>query len=185
MPALRRQQGELLRGIIQKTHCRVRPECVFSCHGSRHLAISGWYIRIERRTSRCMTMEQILWNRKRLRRVLIHLAAMCAALAVGCIILLFTPLRIPCPLYMWFGILCPFCGGTRMAEALLQLDIAGAFACNPYLLISIPMLVLLFSWREWVYLRRGTYRFSAGQRALLLLIGCSGILFGILRNFIP
>lgn len=129
-------------------------------------------------------MEQAIYNRKRLCRVGIHVAAVLICVGIACGVLLFTPLRIPCPLYALTGLQCPFCGGTRMAEALLRLDFAAAFDWNPYLMIALPLLFLLFAAREWIYLRGGTYRFPVWQRAVLIAIAAAGAVFGVIRNMV-
>ena len=49
----------------------------------------------------------------------------------------------PCPFYALTGIWCPGCGSTRCLHALVHLDLPGAMAMNPLLVVSIlPMLVL-------------------------------------------
>ncbi|MFI1204470.1 DUF2752 domain-containing protein [Streptomyces sp. NPDC020883] len=44
-------------------------------------------------------------------------------------------LLIPCPFRMLTGLLCPFCGGTRMAYDLMHGDVATAFHDNAVLLV--------------------------------------------------
>lgn len=46
---------------------------------------------------------------------------------------------LPCPLHALTGLECPFCGGQRMVRALLHADWATAYACNPFLLLSLPL----------------------------------------------
>ena len=49
----------------------------------------------------------------------------------------------PCPLRALTGLYCPGCGSTRCLHALVHLDLPGAMAMNPLLVVSIlPMLVL-------------------------------------------
>ena len=49
----------------------------------------------------------------------------------------------PCPFYALTGIWCAGCGSTRCLHALVHLDLPGAMAMNPLLVVSIlPMLVL-------------------------------------------
>ena len=47
-----------------------------------------------------------------------------------------TGFGVPCGLRVLTGWLCPFCGGTRAATALLHGDLAGAWQANPVLLIA-------------------------------------------------
>ena len=48
---------------------------------------------------------------------------------------LVTGLGLPCPFRALTGWLCPFCGGTHMAESLLRGDVPAAWAANPLLLV--------------------------------------------------
>ena len=49
----------------------------------------------------------------------------------------------PCPFRTLTGIWCAGCGSTRCLHALVHLDLPGAMAMNPLLVVSIlPMLVL-------------------------------------------
>ncbi|HET9871252.1 MAG TPA: DUF2752 domain-containing protein [Propionibacteriaceae bacterium] len=44
---------------------------------------------------------------------------------------------LPCPFRAFTGWDCPLCGGTRLGAALLQRDLAAAFADNPLLLVAL------------------------------------------------
>ncbi|WP_438486788.1 DUF2752 domain-containing protein [Streptomyces sp. S186] len=57
-------------------------------------------------------------------------------------------LLIPCPFRLLTGLLCPFCGGTRMAYDLLHGDVATAFGDNAVLLVlGVPALAyVLVRW---------------------------------------
>ncbi len=46
---------------------------------------------------------------------------------------------IPCPFRAVTGWLCPFCGGTHLAAALLRGDVVSAWGANPLLLIVALM----------------------------------------------
>jgi hypothetical protein len=48
-----------------------------------------------------------------------------------------TGLGVPCPFLALTGWQCPLCGGTRMGAALLQGDLAGAYALNPLVLVAL------------------------------------------------
>ena len=48
----------------------------------------------------------------------------------------------PCPFSTLTGLYCPGCGATRALHALLHLDLAGAFAMNPLLVLCLPLLAL-------------------------------------------
>lgn len=50
----------------------------------------------------------------------------------------------PCPLQALTGLYCPGCGSTRCLHALAHLDLAGAMAMNPLLVLSLlPLAVLV------------------------------------------
>ena len=48
---------------------------------------------------------------------------------------LVTGFGLPCPFRAVTGWLCPFCGGTHLAEALIRGDVAGAWSANPLALV--------------------------------------------------
>lgn len=48
---------------------------------------------------------------------------------------LLTGFGLPCPFRAVTGWLCPFCGGTHMAEALIRADVPAAWAANPLVLV--------------------------------------------------
>ena len=48
---------------------------------------------------------------------------------------LVTGFGLPCPFRVMTGWLCPFCGGTHLAEALIRGDVAGAWSANPLALV--------------------------------------------------
>lgn len=50
---------------------------------------------------------------------------------------------LPCPFRWATGWECPLCGATRMGSALLQLDVAAAFAFNPVVLVGLVVLSVL------------------------------------------
>jgi Protein of unknown function (DUF2752) len=54
-----------------------------------------------------------------------------------------TGIGLPCPFRAVTGWNCPFCGGTRMGDALLHGDIGAAFAHNPLALIGLGVLGIL------------------------------------------
>ena len=54
-----------------------------------------------------------------------------------------TGVGLPCPFRMVTGWNCPLCGGTRMGDALLHLDIGAAFAYNPMALVGLVAVATL------------------------------------------
>ena len=128
-------------------------------------------------------------RQKRIKRAL---AAVFGAAAVLVVLALFSALalyvlyilRPPCLVRKVFGVLCPSCGTTRMIAALLQLDFAGAWALNPFMLFFLPF-ALLWGVLEAVRYAKGKppllfKRFSVALWAAWFL---SALIFGVWRNF--
>ena len=55
---------------------------------------------------------------------------------------LVTGFGLPCPFRAATGWLCPFCGGTHMAEALIRCDVAAAWAANPLVLVVAVLIAI-------------------------------------------
>lgn len=86
-----------------------------------------------------------------------------------------------CPILALTGYLCPTCGGLRAVHDLAHLDFAGAWAMNPFLTLTLPLLavgILGWWWRAW----RG-YRAWNLPTPVVLVIAVSVVGFGIFRNF--
>jgi hypothetical protein len=61
----------------------------------------------------------------------------------------------PCPLHYVTGLYCPGCGSLRALHQLLHGHVARAFALNPLLVVSLPLLAFLrlrpsLLYRPWV-----------------------------------
>jgi hypothetical protein len=54
-----------------------------------------------------------------------------------------TGVGLPCPFRAVTGWSCPLCGGTRMGDALLHLDLGAAFAHNPLAFASLVLFATL------------------------------------------
>lgn len=63
-----------------------------------------------------------------------------------------------CPLHSLTGLDCPGCGSQRMLHSLLHGDLTGAWKANPFLLLSLPLIVALLI-LEILY-RRDPQRYS-------------------------
>ena len=59
------------------------------------------------------------------------------------VLLTTTGSAIPCPFRLATGWLCPLCGSTRMAAALMHGDLGAAFGLNPGVLVALGLLLLL------------------------------------------
>lgn len=86
----------------------------------------------------------------------------------------------PCPLRALTGLYCPGCGSTRCLHALAHLDLAGAMAMNPLLVLSLlPLAVLVLHGAELLPTRLLSLgnALAAPKLWLVLLLG-----FAFLRN---
>lgn len=88
---------------------------------------------------------------------------------------LYNPQDIPifprCPFYALTGYKCPGCGTLRAIHALLHFRVAVAFKLNPFLLLSIPVIVGMLA------SRRFALNAMLGKCILVVTIG-----YWILRN---
>lgn len=129
----------------------------------------------------------------RLRGLLAHPAAaplgLLAAGAAGSVYLWGTDPHEPghllprCPWNWSTGLLCPGCGGTRMAYDLLHGDLAAAFHDNAALLVAAPFLLALYL--RWLFtaLRGGRYRFRLDGRATAAVL-TAGVVWVVVRNVV-
>lgn len=91
---------------------------------------------------------------------------------------------IPCLFHKITGLLCPGCGNSRAALALLQLDVPGALTYNLLFPLEFFYLAWVYFCCCWQYLKTGkfTYRppFIAADIAILILL----VLWWVVRNLI-
>ena len=97
-----------------------------------------------------------------------------------------TGFGIPCPLAQ-MGILCPFCGGTRMVAALVRGDVVAALHWNPFLFVGgIVAGVASVAWVVEVLggprLRLPASWGPMTQRRLYLVGGVVAAVFMVVRN---
>ncbi|WP_059006976.1 DUF2752 domain-containing protein [Streptomyces specialis] len=115
------------------------------------------------------------------------LAALAAGIAAGAYLWRTDPredghLLPRCPVNWATGLLCPACGGTRMAYDLLHGDLAAAWHDNAaLLLLGLPLALWLTG--RWLYegLCGRRYRPRADPRATAAVLG-SALLWTALRN---
>ena len=80
-----------------------------------------------------------------------HLIIIIGALAAGMLAVYYaldpasSTLFPKCPFLLLTGLRCPGCGSQRAVQCLLHGDVAGAAAQNLLLVVSIPLLLLLFA----------------------------------------
>lgn len=97
---------------------------------------------------------------------------------------------VPCPVLLATGWLCPFCGGSRMGAALFAGDVPAAWAWNPFLLVLVVGMALLWLWTAARLVRRkpvalpgpliGLERLSL--TAVVLAVLLPALVFMVLRN---
>ena len=98
------------------------------------------------------------------------------------LVITFTSLRIPCIFYLLTGYQCPGCGVTRMANALIHMDLKGAFAYNSYVLCILPFLIPYGIYRSRKYIDGTGDHYSPPEIAVLVLLLIGALLFGVIRN---
>jgi hypothetical protein len=97
-----------------------------------------------------------------------------------------TGFGIPCGLRTLTGVLCPFCGGTHMAAALLHLDLAGAWQANAAclvfgVLLGVRTLGWLVEWRR--HPEYGTRWLPAWvSKNGLIIAGILALVWAVVRN---
>ncbi|MBB6474477.1 DUF2752 domain-containing protein [Sphaerisporangium rubeum] len=88
----------------------------------------------------------------------------------------------PCPLLWLTGLYCPGCGGLRALHALTHGDVVAAAGLNPLLLVTIPVVAVVWSvWavRAWRGRpQRWGPRWSVVIWGYLVLM----MVFGVVRN---
>ena len=87
---------------------------------------------------------------------------------------------IPCFFRLLTGFKCPGCGITTMFLCLLHGNFRAAFAANPFLFCTAPLLIT-----EWILLMRGPKRIRGSvcvQKTIPALYLVCLLLFGVIRN---
>ena len=115
------------------------------------------------------------------RNILLLSAGILVVLSLYCLAAL-SGLGLPCLFYQITGLMCPGCGNTRAALALLRLDIGAAFSYN----LLFP---LEFFYLFWVYVRcckaylQGKrFSYTPACPIMDILILAAILLWWILRN---
>lgn len=89
-----------------------------------------------------------------------------------------------CPFNWATGLLCPACGGTRMAYDLMRGDLAAAFHDNAALLVlGVPAAAYLYT--RWLRegLRGRRYRLRLGRRGSATILG-TAVAWALVRNLL-
>ncbi len=93
-----------------------------------------------------------------------------------------TGLAVPCLIRTFTGFQCPGCGITRMCICLSKLDLAGAFAANPFILCLLPAAVPYILFRIRIYIQRGPEELSIPEMIILSAVSVGAVIFGVWRN---
>ena len=87
---------------------------------------------------------------------------------------------IVCPLHEIFKWECPGCGGTRMALALLEMDLYQAFRWNPFLFVTLPICGIIYVWQVISFIKDN--KLWSKLDIFLISYAIALCMFGILRN---
>lgn len=113
------------------------------------------------------------------------IAAILLATTLGFVFFTFNPAASAwfpkCPFLLLTGLRCPGCGSQRAVHSLLHLDIGQAFACNALLVVSLPLIAVLFYAEAF---RKRKPDFYAKVHKPAFIWGCFIVVtaWGVLRN---
>ena len=90
---------------------------------------------------------------------------------------------IPCPFNYITGYHCPGCGSQRAIHQLLHLNILNALRLNPFLVLSLPIIIYGLGIQIWNFIFKTQFRFKLFYNKFFIY-GYFGfaILYWILRN---
>jgi len=88
-----------------------------------------------------------------------------------------------CPWRLATGYHCPGCGSQRAIHQLLHLNVIAAFRLNPFMVLSLPLILYALGLRLWNYLYNTQYRIALFYKKWFIF-GYFGlaILYWVLRN---
>ena len=115
------------------------------------------------------------------RQKLRWMAAAAAATVIYAVWFSLTGIGIPCPIRLVTGFQCPGCGITHMLASLLHGNLRGAWASNPFLLVTSPVLLYL------VFREIRKPETSRGRRTVNVILYTyitALVIFGVLRNIL-
>lgn len=93
-----------------------------------------------------------------------------------------TGIGIPCLFRSLTGWLCPGCGMTHAAAALIEGDPLRAMRSNALSLTVMPVLAIYGGYRAVIYARRGETEFRPWEVVLLLVLVMISLGYAIVRN---
>ncbi len=90
---------------------------------------------------------------------------------------------LPCPLYYTTDLYCAGCGSQRALHHLMHFEIGKAFGYNPFLVISIPLLIyaVVVQYVNFVWNTRFRVKLFYSNTFIVIYFGLA-ILYMILRN---
>lgn len=106
-----------------------------------------------------------------------------AAAAVFCL-LAWAGIGIPCLFRRITGLLCPGCGNSRAALALLRLDLAAALEYNLLFPLEFAYLLWVAACSSRAYLKGKPFTYNPPAPALDIALLVIILLWGILRNIL-
>lgn len=119
---------------------------------------------------------------KRLFRLLLWCGAgLCAGLLYALFIRV-VGFGVPCLFHTFTGLWCPACGVSRMCLALLRLDFAAAFRCNPAIFVLSPLGIAVAVRQAWLYVKTGRPHLSKAEMGIITFLIVALLVFGVWRN---
>lgn len=125
-----------------------------------------------------MQKKQRIW-------VVFGITAIVITLLVGvCFLIQQGVLQVPCLFRTVTGLLCPGCGNTGAAMALLRGDIAKAFWRNPFCFLEFAYIGWVLAHMTVSYIRNGRFSYRSPCPAVDVAVLVAIVLWGALRNFL-
>lgn len=93
-----------------------------------------------------------------------------------------TGIGVPCIINLITGYKCPGCGVSRMCMALMRLDVEAAYNYNKVLFLLLPVLLAVFSYQLYRYVRYDNTKLTKVQSAILYIAVALLVIWGIVRN---
>lgn len=124
-------------------------------------------------------------NREEKKRLLQVLKNSAWVIAIGLCYAFFVKITgwgIPCVFYLVTHKFCPGCGITRMFLALLRLDFVSAARYNLLVLCLLPFGIILFLFKSWQYVKRGSTPMVLWEKVLYCVATVLSLAFFIVRN---
>ena len=119
----------------------------------------------------------------RQRNILLLCAGILAAATAYCIAA-YNGFGIPCLFHQITGLLCPGCGNSRAALALLRLDIGTALSCNPLFPLEFFYILWVYGHCCKAYLKGKRFSYTPTHPIMDILILAAIVIWGIVRNLI-